>query len=272
MTTNKKKKKHASKKSAGASAANAAAPPRRSPGDAGEGAGAGADGGRAPDAGREALLETAMKAFMALNTSEQLYQQSLRRLEAEEMSPIEFEVDYPDGPDRDDDGRRGLRMVEVPRGGRNVPRAPDVGERPTHEGVTVLGERHVPLDSARFKAAMRHMRHKEANVIEASTVTLVITYPLSKEHRETLSSETGAFSREQLCILIALAYENIYEEERRTSTLPEETMNERGGLPLANRAPTNGTYGIWGHVLPDLLLHTVYYLPAKNEIHLGIDT
>ena len=67
-------------------------------------------------------------------------------------------------------------------------------------------------------------------------------------------------------------YENIYEEERRTSTLPEETMNERGGLPLANRAPTNGTYGIWGHVLPDLLLHTVYYLPAKNEIHLGIDT
>ena len=119
---------------------------------------------------------------------------------------------------------------------------------------------------------MRHMRHKEAPVIKASTVTLVITYPLSKEYRETLSSETGAFSREQLCILIALAYENIYEEERRTSMLPEETMMERGGLRLANRAPTNGTYGIWGHVLTDLLMHTVYYLPAKNEIHLGIDS
>ena len=28
-------------------------------------------------------------------------------------------------------------------------------------------------------------------------------------------------------------------------------------MPLINRAPTNGTYGIWGHVLADLVLHTV---------------
>lgn len=177
---------------------------------------------------------------------------------------IDFEVDYPDRPHVD----RGAPVEAVKQMDKLGPGLWQI--------VMINGVIHrrragagngVPLDSARFRAAMRHLRDKEAPVIEASTVTLVIDYPLTKEYRETLSSETGAFSREQLCIHIALAYENIYDEERRTSTLPEETVRERDGSVLLNRAPTNGTYGIDKHVLTDLLLHTVIYHPDKNEIH-----
>ena len=50
-------------------------------------------------------------------------------------------------------------------------------------------------------------------------------------------------------------------------------MAERNpGCFLINRAATDGTYGIWGHDLGDLVLHTIYYAPTSGEICLGIDS
>lgn len=64
----------------------------------------------------------------------------------------------------------------------------------------------------------------------------------------------------------------MYKEEKRTSNLPEETCADRFGSSMINRAPTNGKYGIWGHSLGDLVLHTVHYDPTGKVIKLGIDS
>lgn len=40
---------------------------------------------------------------------------------------------------------------------------------------------------------------------------------------------------------------------------------------MYNRIKTNGDYGIWGHVLGDLMLHTLYF-EEKNVITVGVDS
>ena len=104
---------------------------------------------------------------------------------------------------------------------------------------------------------------------------LVIDYPMTNVYRETLSSPTGTFTREQLCKAVAEAYQRINDEERETSTLPVETIAERNPgcrLKLTNRAATNGKWGISNHVLGDLLLLDITYNPVTSELDLGVDS
>ena len=119
------------------------------------------------------------------------------------------------------------------------------------------------------------MRGKEVVVLRASPVVLVIDYPMTNAYRETLSSPTGTFTREQLCKAVAEAYQRIYDEERETTTLPVETVAERSPgcrLKLINRAATNGKWGIVNHALGDLLLYDITYDPSAHELELGVDS
>jgi len=72
---------------------------------------------------------------------------------------------------------------------------------------------------------------------------------------------------------IAKTYQDIYEEEERTTTLPvETTANRFPGCHLINRAETDGTYDIHSHPLADLLLYTMSYDPSTAVMQLQIDS
>lgn len=63
-------------------------------------------------------------------------------------------------------------------------------------------------------------------------------------------------------------YKEIYERESETTTIPVVPIEQRVGL--INRNTTNGEYGIWGHDIDDLYLHSIYI--TDNNIRLGIDS
>lgn len=108
----------------------------------------------------------------------------------------------------------------------------------------------------------------------APDVSLIIDYPLRNPVLVPLTSDDGvAFWRDELLRKIAKSYQDIYAEEEHTTELPVQTMAERHpGCLLINRAETNGTYGIYGHALSDLLLHTISYEPASKVLKLKLDS
>ena len=128
---------------------------------------------------------------------------------------------------------------------------------------------YVPLDPQRFKRALEYMRDKDERVLRATTVTLVIDYPLSVEYREELRACSGVFTRLELCLAVARAYERIYKEEEDTAS---HTGRPLPGALLLNRRDTDGRWGIRGHDLSDLLLYTIAFDPAKNELSVGVDS
>ena len=84
----------------------------------------------------------------------------------------------------------------------------------------------------------------------------------------TLTSEDSTgFRRGELALKISLLYQRIYVEEERSSAEPA------GLVPgLLNRTRTEGTYGIWGHGLGDLLLTEVVHKPLRDVWELEIDS
>ena len=132
----------------------------------------------------------------------------------------------------------------------------------------------VPLTAERFAKALLCMRGKEECVLRTKHVTLVIDYPLTVVYKEELHAPEGAFTREALCLAVRKAYQRIYDEERETSTLREESLTDRipGGLTLLNRASTNGKWGLKLHGLGDLDLYSLHYDPAENELIVEVDT
>lgn len=100
-------------------------------------------------------------------------------------------------------------------------------------------------------------------VLQQGTYTIKITYPLSVE---VTTKITGSFTRKQLAQEIAKIYDAIYVDESRSSSIPEQNIPG-----MLNRVQTNGKYGIWGHDISDLILHTAYLL-GDNTIELGVDS
>lgn len=127
------------------------------------------------------------------------------------------------------------------------------------------------------RRSLSEMLNPNEIVITNPSITIVFDYPLRGSFRFPFVSE-GGFTRRKLAKVIAKQYARIYEEEQRTTDLPIETISEREHRlgteesELKNRAGTDGTYGIWGHVLSDLVLHTVYFNPEENVYFLGIDS
>ena len=108
-------------------------------------------------------------------------------------------------------------------------------------------------------------------VITQNDITVEFSYPLSKAVTFDFHSNNGnGFTREQLEDLVTSTYQKIYEEEE------ESTQVEPGHIPgMLNRNTTNGKYGIWGHDIEDLVLHTLYVTYRDNAlpyITLGVDS
>lgn len=101
-------------------------------------------------------------------------------------------------------------------------------------------------------------------VIEAKLIKLEIDYPISKPVKFTFTSDTG-FTRKALAEIIANTYREIYDDEKDSTTVTP------GNVPgMLNRNRTNGRYGIWGHDIGDLILHSAHVY--ADVVAVGLDS
>jgi len=124
-----------------------------------------------------------------------------------------------------------------------------------------------------FAADEVYMENAEDVVIPCRGAKLMIDYPLKENVMIPIESDTKAgFTRVGLARIIARAYQRIYDEEEKSTTLPVESEAERsnGQTGMMNRAETDGIYHIQWHDLEDLLLMDATY--AKGVVMLGVDS
>jgi len=105
-------------------------------------------------------------------------------------------------------------------------------------------------------------------VIDREDIIIEYNYPLSSSFKFVEKAPNGKnFTECDLIKTIMERYNYIYSEEEKTTTIPI------GSIPNSwNRNTTNGTYGIWGHHITDLCLHSIYYDEKLDIYYLGIDS
>jgi hypothetical protein len=95
--------------------------------------------------------------------------------------------------------------------------------------------------------------------------TLIIDYPVTNKYSASFTTPKTGLTRIQLVNLICRHYRKMYKEEEKDVNGPT------GNIPgMFNRATSNGRYGIWGHDIGDLTLHSAYI--KGNIITLGVDS
>ena len=104
----------------------------------------------------------------------------------------------------------------------------------------------------------------DEKVILAHTITIEYDYPLSvkvqvKHHKK------GGFTRKDIAKAIHKDYHDIYRKEDKAVGKPT------GHIPgMLNRDFSDGTYGIWGHDIGDLVVECVNYSVKKRLVRLDI--
>jgi hypothetical protein len=87
----------------------------------------------------------------------------------------------------------------------------------------------------------------------AEEIQILFEYPLTNP--DTFSFfHKGGWTRGDFLTAVRSGYDKIYTVEAETSSIEVG----RASPELINRNITNGTYGIWGHVLSDLSLDRAY--------------
>ena len=95
--------------------------------------------------------------------------------------------------------------------------------------------------------AIRKLKPEQI-VLKKGTYTLTITYPLHNPYTRKVTVREAGMTRRQLINLIVKAYKAVYA-----------------------KVVTTNPYGIWGHCMDDLMLHTAYVTP-KGTITVGCDS
>lgn len=103
-------------------------------------------------------------------------------------------------------------------------------------------------------------------VLPEGQYKLVITYPLSNPYEGKFKVGTKGMTRAKLVEKVVKAYKKIYATE--DEDVGAETGNISG---MFNRATSEGRYGIWGHYMEDLMLHTAY-LKKNGVIEVSCDS
>jgi hypothetical protein len=102
-------------------------------------------------------------------------------------------------------------------------------------------------------------------ILPAETYKLVIDYPLTYPFIDDKEFDKPV-TREEIVKWIVDSYHFIYNMEDETSPIPA------GLIPgMLNRQMTTGNFGIWGHELGDLDLHTIH-VDENNLITCGVDS
>lgn len=112
-------------------------------------------------------------------------------------------------------------------------------------------------------------------LVDNEIIRIRFEYPFNNPQIIKFKSDKGYFTRSDIIKLVVKKYQKIYEEEEKSTALPIETVEERtkGKSKLMNRATTNGKWGIWGHDIGDLMLHTLSVNDEDPTLYyLGIDS
>ncbi len=111
-------------------------------------------------------------------------------------------------------------------------------------------------------------------VVASNVLHIVVDYPVAGEWEfKVVSADPKGFTNADLARQISRVYHAMYDEEERTSIIKVVPMEQR--KRLINRNKTNGKFGIWGHDIGDLVLHTVEIYQARDgklTAVLGIDS
>ena len=121
---------------------------------------------------------------------------------------------------------------------------------------------------------IKFMDNPNEIVVSSKELQVVIDYPVTGiwEFKITSTNSEG-FTRAGLAEEISRVYQFLYSEEERTTKIKVVPSEQR--KKLLNRNRTNGKYGIWGHDIGDLDLHTVeLHKTADGKLYavLGIDS
>ncbi len=82
--------------------------------------------------------------------------------------------------------------------------------------------------------------------------SFTLTYPLNNPFVTKLNTTKNGLTRRQIVEFIIKSYKKVYSEEDKSSKI-----KAKFGKNSYNRIETNGKYGIWGHVMSDLVLHSL---------------
>jgi hypothetical protein len=91
--------------------------------------------------------------------------------------------------------------------------------------------------------------------IKSGTYTLIVDYPVSKEYKVEIRIPKRGTTRQQLMDIAAEAYHQVYKSVNEGIYADGDDSNE---------------YGIWGHSMGDLTIHTFYI--ENDIIKLGVDS
>ena len=121
------------------------------------------------------------------------------------------------------------------------------------------------------KDDIANMLEPDEIVVHKKKIYIKFDYPIDSEPVFILEAPQGSsgFSRAQIAYTVSKIYQYIYEEEDNSSQTTENTSVFPN---LLNRGTSDGRYGISGHSLGDLDLHSMSYNPAEDLYSLSVDS
>lgn len=124
-----------------------------------------------------------------------------------------------------------------------------------------LGGYVLPVDE--YKPSERYNKKLKIPVSR-----IIIRYPLRNKAEITIS---GVKTMNDLLSDIVKGYQEVYRMEESTGEEASRMCDEIPGCSLINRGKTNGMFGIWGHFIDDLAIHTVC-LYKNGYVTIGVDS
>ena len=137
-------------------------------------------------------------------------------------------------------------------------------QRPCIDDMLCLG--YMSVVDGKWKTDAYNPCKPDQIIISNKKIIIDYTYPLSGTFEFThKTTNDDGFTCKELSEQIMKRYAMIYKEE-------EERDGDPGAIEgTYNRAQSHGKYGIWGHCIGDLMLHSIY-LKDNGHHGIGIDS
>ena len=121
---------------------------------------------------------------------------------------------------------------------------------------------HSQADYDRYQKEMTEYPAEGMLDIAPGTYTLELDYPLSMKYKVEVIVPEHLLTRQQLMDIAAEAYHKVYY-------FVNEGIYADG---IDETSQIWNKYGIWGHSMGDLTIHTFYIDDETNTIKLGVDS
>ncbi len=120
-------------------------------------------------------------------------------------------------------------------------------------------------DDPEYQTEIRSCPDNEIILPSNKAYTIKIDYPLTNAFVTKVETGKNGLTRRQVVTKICGFYRKIYDDEAASMDGDEKYIEG-----MYNRAKSNGKYGIWGHVISDLMLHSLEV--SGNKLGVGVDS